>query len=111
MYPQTTNISPSTSASKPKSVSETNPTGKQSTESSPQSSLPCGQRTPTALTSSLNAPSSHTPPQPFVHTQHNLQNPIDNKLDTHLLKLLTNLPSRTFQVKNNAYQNPQMAAR
>ena len=36
----------------------------------PQSSLPCGQRTPAASTSSSDAPSSHTPPQPFVHSQH-----------------------------------------
>ena len=75
MYPQTTNNSPSISTPKPKSVSETNPTGKQSTESSSQSSLPCGQRTPTASTSSSNAPSSHTPPQPFVHTQHTSPKP------------------------------------
>ena len=71
MYPQTTNNSPSTSTPKPKSISETNPTGKQSTESSPQSSLRCGQRTPT----SSNVPSSHTPPQPFVHTQHTSPKP------------------------------------
>ena len=45
-------------------------TDKQSTESSPQSSLPCGQRTPAASTSSSDAPSLHTPPQPFVHSQH-----------------------------------------
>ena len=70
MYPQPTNISPSTSAPKPTSVFETNSTDKQSTESSPQRSLPCGQRTPTASTSSSDAPSSHTLPQPFVHTQH-----------------------------------------
>ena len=50
-------------------------TDKQSTESSPQSSLPCGQRTPAALTSSSDAPSSHTPPQPFVHSQHQPQIP------------------------------------
>ena len=65
MYPQTIVNSPSTSAPKPKSVSETN-----RTESLPQSSLTCGQRTPTASTSSSNAPSSDTLPQPFVHTQH-----------------------------------------
>ena len=41
-----------------------------STESSPQSSLPCGQRTPTASTSSSNTPTSQTPPQTFVHPPH-----------------------------------------
>ena len=50
-------------------------TDKQSTESSPQSSLPCGQRTPAASTSSSDAPSSHTPPQPFVHSRHQPQIP------------------------------------
>ena len=69
MYPQPTNLSPSTSTSAPKPtpVFEPSSTDKQSTESSPRSSLPCGQRTPAALTSSSDAPSSHTPPQPFVH--------------------------------------------
>ena len=72
MYPQPTNLSPSTSTSAPKptSIFEPSSTDQQSTESSPQSSLPCGQRTPAALTSSSDAPSSHTPPQPFVHSQH-----------------------------------------
>ena len=72
MYPQPTNLSPptSTSAPKPTSIFEPSLTDKQSTESSPQSSLPCGQKTPAALTSSSDAPSSHTPPQPFVHSQH-----------------------------------------
>ena len=70
MYPQPTYISSSASAPKPTSIFETNLTDKQSTESSPQSSLPCGQRTPTELTSSSDAPSSHIPPQPFVHRQH-----------------------------------------
>ena len=76
MYPQTTNPSPSTSTSAPRPTSIFEPsspqqlTDKQSTESSPQSSLPCGQRTPAASTSSSDAPSSHTPPQLFVHSQH-----------------------------------------
>ena len=72
MYPQPTNLSlsTSTSAPKPTSIFEPSSTDKQSTESSPQSSLPCGQRTPVASTSSSDAPSSHTPPQPFVHSQH-----------------------------------------
>ena len=72
MYPQPTNLSPSTSTSAPKptSIFEPSLTDKQSTESLPQSSLPCGQRTPTASTSSSDAPSSHTPPQPLVHSQH-----------------------------------------
>ena len=70
MYPQPTNLSPSTSnPPKPTSIFQPSSTDK-STESSPRSSLPCGQRTPAALTSSSDAPSSQTPPQPFVHSQH-----------------------------------------
>ena len=71
MYPQPTNLAPSTSntAHKPTSIFQPSSTDK-STESSPQSSLPCGQRTPAASTSSSDAPSSHTLPQPFVHSQH-----------------------------------------
>ena len=71
MYPQPTNLSPSTSNATPKPTSIFQPSSTdKSTESSPQSSLPCGQRTPAASTSSSDAPSSHTPPQPFVHSQH-----------------------------------------
>ena len=70
MYPQPTNLSPSTSnPPKPTSIFQPSSTDK-STEFSPQSSLPCGQRTPAASTSSSDAPSSQTPPQPFVHPQH-----------------------------------------
>ena len=70
MYPQPTNLSPSTSnPPKPTSIFQPSSTNK-STESSTQSSLPCGQRTPAALTSSSDAPSSQTPPQTFVHPQH-----------------------------------------
>ena len=70
MYPQPTNLSLSTSnPPKPTSIFQPSSTNK-STESSPQSSLPCGQRTPAASTSSSDAPSSQTPPQTFVHPQH-----------------------------------------
>ena len=70
MYPQPTNLSPSTSnPPKPTSIFQPSSTDK-STESSPQSSLPCRQRMPAALTSSSDAPSSQTPPQPLVHPQH-----------------------------------------
>ena len=70
MYPQPTNLSPSTSnPPKPTSIFQPSSTNK-STESSPQSSLPCGQRTPAASTSSSDTPSSQTPPQTFVHPPH-----------------------------------------
>ena len=70
MYPASTNHSLSTSVLKPKSVSEINTESNSSTESSPQSSLPCGQHTPTTSTSSSDAPSSHAPPHQHTHTQH-----------------------------------------
>ena len=70
MYPQPTNLSPSTSnPPKPTSIFQPSSSNK-STESPPQSSLPCGQRTPAASTSSSDAPSSQTPPQTFVHPQY-----------------------------------------
>ena len=70
MYPQHTNLSHPTS-NPPKTTPNFQPTStNNSTESSPQSSLPCGQRTPAALTSSSDAPSSQTPPQTFVHPPH-----------------------------------------
>ena len=75
MYPQTTNPSPSTSTFTPRPTSIFEPsspqqlTENQNTESSPQSSLPCGQRTPAGSTSTSDTPSPHTPPQPFVHSQ------------------------------------------
>ena len=113
MYPPPTNLSPSTSTSTPKptSIFEPSSTDQQSTESSPQSSLPCGQRTPAASTSSSDAPSSHTPPQLFVHSQHqpkiptptHHQNPINNKFNKHLLKqMFTHLLNLQFQMKNNS---------
>ena len=81
MYPQHTNLSQPTSTNN-------------STESSPQSSLPCGQRTPAASTSSSDAPSSQTPPQMFAnpshqpkiptHTQHTSSSPHRQHIKTPL---------------------------
>ena len=75
MYPLPTNLSPSTSTSAPRPTSifeSSSPqqlTENQNTESSPQSSLPCGQRTPAGSTSTSDTPSPHTPPLPFVYSQ------------------------------------------
>ena len=78
MYPLSTNPSTSTSTSVPRSTSTfepispqqlTNSPENQNTEFSPQSSLPCGQRTPASSTSTSDTPSQHTPPQLFVHSQ------------------------------------------
>ena len=94
----------------------------QNTESSPQSSLPCGQRTPAGSTSTSDTPSPHTPPQPFVHSQQqpqiptptHHQNPINHKtFNIHLLKqMLTYLLSLPFQMKNKSvYPNRQMVVK
>ena len=81
MYLLPTNPSPSTSTSVPRPTSTFEPispqqlTENQNTESSPQSSLPCGQRTPASSTSTPDTPSQHTPPQPFEHSQLQPHNP------------------------------------
>ena len=75
MSPLPTNPSPSLSTSAPRPTSTFKPispqqlTETQNTESSPQSSLPCGERTPAGLTSISDTPSPHTPPQLLVHSQ------------------------------------------
>ena len=105
MYPQPTNLSPSTSTSAPKPTSIFQPslTGK-STESSPQSSLPCGQRVPAASTSSSDAPSSHTSPQPFVHSQHQPKIPTPTQ---HTSSKPHNPQIQQTPVKTNANQPTQ----
>ena len=66
MYPQHTDFSQPTS-NPPKTTPNSQSTStNNSTNSLPQSSLPCGQRTPAALTSSSDAPTSETPPQMFA---------------------------------------------
>ena len=74
MYPQNINL-PQTTPNLPTAKSQpTSPNN--SNNSSPQSSLPCGQRTPAASTSSSDAPSTHTPSKadfntsPHLHKQH-----------------------------------------
>ena len=70
MYSQHTNLSHPTS-NPPNSTPNSQPTStNNSTKSSPQSLLPCGQRTPAASTRSSDAPSSQTPPQTFANPSH-----------------------------------------
>ena len=66
MYPQHTNFSQPTSNPPKNTPNSQSTSANNSTNSSPQSLLPCGQRTPTASTSSSDAPSSQTPPQMFA---------------------------------------------
>ena len=74
MYPQHTDFSQPTSIL-PKTTPNSQTTStNNSKNSSPQSSLPCGQRTLAASTSSSDVPSSQTPPQMFT-TSHQPQLP------------------------------------
>ena len=69
MYPQHTDLSQNT-PNLPKTNPQPAPSNN-SRNSSPQSSLPCGQRTPAASTSSSDAPSTptqHASPNPQKHT-------------------------------------------
>ena len=69
MYSQNINL-PQTTPNPPKAKSQ--PTSSNnSNNSSPQSSLPCGQGTPAASTNSSDAPSTQTPyTSPHLHKQH-----------------------------------------
>ena len=119
MYPQPTNLSPSTSnPPKPTSILQPSSTDK-STESSPQSSLPCGQRMPAASTSSSDAPSSQTPPQLFVHpqhqpkiptpTQHTSPNPHKQQIHKTPVKTNANQPSQPSIADEDQQHVPKSA--
>ena len=119
MYPQHTNLSHSTSnPPKPTSIFQPSSTDK-STESSPQSSLPCGLRTPAASTSSSDVPSSQTPPETFVHpqhqpkiptpTQHTSQNPHKQQIHKTPIKTNANQPSQSSIVEEDRQCVPKSA--
>ena len=59
-------IAPATS---PEAVNTHHTNGQQNAETSPESSLPCGQQTPIGSTSVTSTPSQHTPPQLVVPPQ------------------------------------------
>ena len=78
MYPQHTDFSQPTS-NLPKTTPDSQSTViNDSRNSLPQSSLPCGQRTPAASTSSSDVPPSQTPPQTFT-TSHQPQLPTNTQ--------------------------------
>ena len=118
MYPQHTNLSHPTS-NPPKPTPNFQPTSTDnSTESSPQSSLPCGQRTPAASTSSSDAPSSQTPPQMFVHPPHQPKIPTHTQHTSpsphrqHIkmpLKTNANQSSQSFIVGEDQQRVPKSA--
>ena len=130
MYPLPTNPSPSASTSVPRPTSTFKPispqqlTENQNTESLPQSSLPCGQRTPASSTSTSDTSSQlHLHSRLYTHNHNHVtihqciahhQNPINHTtFNIHLLKqMLTHLPSLPFQMNNNSmHPNRQMVVR
>ena len=98
MYPQVINL-PQTTPNLPDAKSQLT-SSNNNNSSSPQSSLPCGQQTPAASTSSSDAPSTQSPyTSPHLHKQHPLQK-----------QILTSRPSFLLQRQiNNVYRNQQMA--
>ena len=95
MYSQHTDFSHPTS-NPPKTTPNSQSTlTNNSTDSSPQSSLPCGQRTPAASTSFSDAPSSQTPPQTFAKS-HQPKIPTHT---AHLTKPVQTTYENTFENK------------
>ena len=65
----TLTFQPIAPAASPEAVNTHHTNGQQNAETSPESSLPCGQRTPIGSTSITSTPSQHTPPQSVVPPQ------------------------------------------
>ena len=127
MYPLHTNSLPSTSTFVPRPASTFQPissqqittpdTKNQNTESSPQSSLPCGQQTPTSSTNTSDTPSQNTPPQPFVHSHnfpqhatqmHHAAPKLHKPQETQPSPVKTNVNPPFQMKKHNIYPSQQM---
>ena len=65
----TPTFQPIAPAASPEPVNTHHTNGQQNAETSPESSLPCGQQTPIGSTSINNTPLQHTPPQSVVPPQ------------------------------------------
>ena len=83
----------------------------QSVETSPGSSIPCGQQTPRESTSTNSTPSQHTPPQLVVPPQPStLQSPNPSNTPAHAQSNKTPKPSSPTQLKQQStirtYVNP-----
>ena len=75
----------------------------QSVETSPGSSLPCGQQTPRGSTSTNSTPSQHTPPQSVVPPQPaTSQSPNPSNTPTHTQSKRTPQPSSPTQLKQQS---------
>ena len=75
----------------------------QSVDTSPGSSIPCGQQTPREATSTDSTPSQHTPPQLVVPPQPStLQSPNPNNTPAHTQSNKTLQPSSPTQLKQQS---------
>ena len=119
MYPQHTDFSHPTSNPPKTTPNSQSILTNNSTDSLPQSSLPCGQRTPTALTSSSDVPTSQTPPQTFAklhqpknptHTQHTSRSPHRQHMKTPL-KTNIDQSSQSSIVGEDQQHVPKSAAK
>ena len=97
---------PITSAAQQEAANTHKTNRQQSAETSPESSLPCGQWTPIASASVTITPSQHTPPQPVVPPQPAIpQFPSPNNIHPHTQH------QNTPQVSPITQPKPQSPAR
>ena len=93
-------IAPDTSS---KTVNTHHTNNPQSVETSPESSLPCGQQTPRGSTSTNSTPSQHTPPQSVLPPQPaTSQSPNQSNTPTHTQSKRTPQPSFPTQHKRQS---------
>ena len=114
MYPLAKTPLPSTSGFVPKPTPTFQPiapdtslihhaNNPQSVETSPGSSLPCGQQTPRESTSTNSTPSQHTPPQSVVPPQPStLWSPNPSNTPAHAQSNKTPQPSSPTQLKQQS---------
>ena len=93
-------IAPDTSS---KTVTTHHTNNPQSVETSPGSSIPCGQQTPRGSTSTNSTPSQHTPPQSVVPPQPaTSRSPKPTNTPTHTQSNRTPQPSPPTQLKQQS---------
>ena len=118
MYPQHTDF-PQPTSNLPKTTPNSQSTStNNSRNSSPQNSLPCGQRTPAASASSSDVPPSQTPPQTFTtahqsqlptNTQHTSPSPHKQHMKTPLKTNIDQSSQSSIAGEDQQlYQNLQM---
>ena len=98
--PSTLGFVPRPTPTSPKTVNTHHANNPQNVETSPESSLPCGQWTPMGSTSTNSTPSQHTPSQSVVPPQTATpQSPNSNNTPTHTQPKRTPQSSPTTQPK------------